>query len=180
MHECLERILYPQEELERRVRELAAEISHDYEGKNLLLVGVLKGAIIFLADLSRALTIPHEFDLIGAASYHRGTESSGQVRITKDIENVLHDKDVLLIEDIYDSGRTLQKIRELVLVREPRSLEVCCLLEKHEAHLADLPVKYVGFQIPNVFIVGYGLDFAERFRHLKDIGVLKRSVSEQA
>ena len=172
----LEKILIDRNQIQQRVQELAQDISRDYAGKDLLLIAVLKGAVVFLADLSRALTVPHEMDLIGAASYGDQMTSSGQVRITKDIENDLRGKHVLLIEDIYDTGRTLEKICELVQVREPAGLEICCLLEKPDVHQVDLSVKYIGFSIPDEFVVGYGLDYNEKYRYLRDIGILNPRV----
>ena len=178
MHPDLKEILFAEADIQSRIRELAAEIERDYAGKNLLLIGILKGAIIFLSDLSRSISMHHELDLVGASSYS-GTQSTGQVRITMDIEISLHNRDVLLIEDIYDTGRTLNKLYKMIELREPNSVEICCLLEKPEMHMTDVAVKYVGFKIPNVFVVGYGLDYEERYRNLRDIGILKESIYKE-
>jgi hypoxanthine phosphoribosyltransferase len=166
--------LVPAEDLERRVRELAAEISRDYASKNLLLVGVLKGAVFFLSDLMRQLTIPVEVDFMAVASYGSATKSSGVVRILKDLDAAIDGRDVLIVEDIVDSGLTLQYLMRNLAGRNPRSLEVCALLIKPERRKVDLPTKYVGFEIPNRFAIGYGLDHAERYRNLPYVAALKQ------
>jgi hypoxanthine phosphoribosyltransferase len=162
------------EDLERRVRELAAQISRDYEGKDLVLVGVLKGAVFFLSDLMRHLTIPVEVDFMAVASYGSATKSSGVVRILKDLDAAIDGRDVLIVEDIVDSGLTLQYLMRNLNGRNPRSLEVCALLIKPERRKVDLPTKYVGFEIPNRFAIGYGLDYAERYRNLPYVAALKQ------
>ena len=162
------------EDLERRVRELAAEVSRDYEGKDLVLVGVLKGAVFFLSDLMRQLTIPVEVDFMAVASYGSATKSSGVVRILKDLDAAIDGRDVLIVEDIVDSGLTLQYLMRNLAGRNPRSLEVCALLIKPERRKVDLPTKYVGFEIPNRFAIGYGLDHAERYRNLPYVAALKQ------
>ncbi len=162
-----------QEDLERRVRELGAEISRDYEGKDLFLVGVLKGAVFFLSDLMRALEVPCEVDFMAVASYGSSTDSSGVVRILKDLDATIEGKDVLIVEDIIDSGLTLSYLLRTLRAREPRSLEVCALLTKPERREVDLPIRYTGFEIPNKFVIGYGLDHAERFRNLPYVAVLQ-------
>jgi hypoxanthine phosphoribosyltransferase len=161
------------EDLERRVRELAEEISRDYEGKDLVLVGVLKGAVFFLSDLMRHLTIPVEVDFMAVASYGSATKSSGVVRILKDLDAAIDGRDVLIVEDIVDSGLTLQYLMRNLAGRNPRSLEVCALLIKPERQKVDLPTRYVGFEIPNRFAIGYGLDHAERYRNLPYVAALK-------
>jgi hypoxanthine phosphoribosyltransferase len=162
------------EALERRVRELAAEISRDYAGKDLVLVGVLKGAVFFLSDLMRALEIPVEVDFMAVASYGSATKSSGVVRILKDLDAAIEGRDVLIVEDIVDSGLTLQYLLRNLAGRNPRSLEVCALLVKPERQKVDLPTRYVGFEIPNRFAIGYGLDHAERYRNLPYVAALNQ------
>ena len=166
-------ILVPAEDLKRRVRELAEEVSRDYKGKDLILVGVLKGAVLFLSDLMRHLDIPCEVDFMAVASYGSATKSSGVVRILKDLDAVIEDRDVLIVEDIVDSGLTLQYLLRNLAGRNPRSLEVCALMIKPERQKVDLRTKYVGFEIPNRFAIGYGLDFAERYRNLPYVAALK-------
>ena len=165
--------LVTQEDLERRVRELGAEISRDYEGKDLFLVGVLKGAVFFLSDLMRAIDVPCEVDFMAVASYGSSTDSSGVVRILKDLDATIEGKDVLIVEDIIDSGLTLSYLLRTLKAREPRSLEVCALLTKPERREVDLPIRYTGFEIPNKFVIGYGLDHAERYRNLPYVAVLQ-------
>jgi hypoxanthine phosphoribosyltransferase len=165
--------LVSQEDLERRVRELGAEISRDYAGKDLFLVGVLKGAVFFLSDLMRCLEVPCEVDFMAVASYGSSTDSSGVVRILKDLDATIEGKDVLIVEDIIDSGLTLSYLLRTLKAREPRSLEVCALLTKPERREVDLPIRYTGFEIPNKFVIGYGLDHAERYRNLPYVAVLQ-------
>jgi hypoxanthine phosphoribosyltransferase len=165
--------LVSQEDLERRVRELGAEISRDYAGKDLFLVGVLKGAVFFLSDLMRALEVDCEVDFMAVASYGSSTDSSGVVRILKDLDATIEGKDVLIVEDIIDSGLTLSYLLRTLRAREPRSLEVCALLTKPERREVDLPIRYTGFEIPNKFVIGYGLDHAERYRNLPYVAVLE-------
>ncbi|HYZ29929.1 MAG TPA: hypoxanthine phosphoribosyltransferase [Thermoleophilaceae bacterium] len=165
--------LVSQEDLERRVRELGEEISRDYAGKDLFLVGVLKGAVFFLSDLMRALEVPCEVDFMAVASYGSSTDSSGVVRILKDLDATIEGKDVLIVEDIIDSGLTLSYLLRTLRAREPRSLEVCALLTKPERRKVDLPIRYTGFEIPNKFVIGYGLDHAERYRNLPYVAVLQ-------
>ncbi|MEA2493838.1 MAG: hypoxanthine phosphoribosyltransferase [Thermoleophilaceae bacterium] len=165
--------LVTQPDLERRVRELGAEISRDYDGKDLFLVGVLKGAVFFLSDLMRSIEVPCEVDFMAVASYGSSTDSSGVVRILKDLDATIEDKDVLIVEDIIDSGLTLSYLLRTLRAREPRSLEVCALLTKPERREVDLPIRYTGFEIPNKFVIGYGLDHAERYRNLPYVAVLQ-------
>jgi hypoxanthine phosphoribosyltransferase len=165
-------ILVQRDELEHRVRELAAEISRDYADKELLLVGVLKGAVFFLADLMRHLEVVCEVDFMAVSSYGASTDSSGVVRILKDLDAPIEGRDVLIVEDIVDSGLTLSYLFRMLRARGPKSLEVCALLTKPQRREIDLPIRYVGFEIPNRFAIGYGLDYAERFRNLPYVAVL--------
>jgi hypoxanthine phosphoribosyltransferase len=165
-------VLVQKDELEHRVRQLGAEISRDYEGLDLLLVGVLKGAVFFLSDLMRRIEIPCEVDFMAVASYGSATDSSGVVRILKDLDTPIEGRDVLIVEDIVDSGLTLQYLLRSLGAREPRSLEVCALLTKPERRKVELPTRYVGFEIPNKFAIGYGLDHSERFRNLPYVAAL--------
>jgi hypoxanthine phosphoribosyltransferase len=165
--------LVSEEDLQRRVRELGEEISRDYEGKDLFLVGVLKGAVFFLSDLMRAIDAPCEVDFMAVASYGSSTDSSGVVRILKDLDATIEGRDVLIVEDIIDSGLTLSYLLRTLKARDPRSLEVCALLTKPERRKVDLPIRYTGFEIPNEFAIGYGLDHAERYRNLPYVATLR-------
>ena len=165
-------ILVGADDLQRRVRELGAEISRDYADKDLLLIGVLKGAVFFVSDLMRHLEVPVEVDFMAVASYGTTTKSSGVVRILKDLDAAIEGRDVLIVEDIVDSGLTLRYLLGSLGGRKPRTLEVCALLVKPEARVVDVPIKYVGFEIPNEFVIGYGLDYAQRYRGLPYVGVL--------
>jgi len=165
-------VLIDQEALQRRIAELGEEISADYTGRDLLLVGVLKGAVFFMADLMRGLSIPCEIDFMAISSYGDSTDSSGVVRILKDLDINIEGRDVLVVEDIIDSGLTLSYLMRNLEAREPASLEICALLTKPERREIDVPVRYVGFEIPNRFVIGYGLDFGERYRNLPYVGVL--------
>jgi hypoxanthine phosphoribosyltransferase len=158
--------------LAARVRELGAEISADYGERDLLLVGVLKGAVFFLSDLMRHLTVPCEVDFMAVASYGSSTDSSGVVRILKDLDAPIEGRDVLIVEDIVDSGLTLSYMLRTMRARDPASLEVCALLTKPERRKVDLPIRYTGFEIPNRFVIGYGLDYGEKFRNLPFVAVL--------
>ena len=165
-------VLIDETALQSRIVDLGAEISVDYAGRDLLLVGVLKGAVFFMADLMRELTVPCEIDFMAISSYGAGTDSSGVVRILKDLEINISGRDVLVVEDIIDSGLTLSYLRRTLGARKPASLEICALLTKPERREIDVPVKFVGFEIPNKFVIGYGLDFAERYRNLPYVAVL--------
>jgi len=165
-------VLIEEEPLQARIAELGAEISSEYEGRDLLLVGVLKGAVFFMADLMRSLTVPCEIDFMAISSYGASTDSSGVVRILKDLDINIENRHVLVVEDIIDSGLTLSYLLRNLESREPASLEICSLLTKPERREIEVPVRYVGFEIPNKFVIGYGLDFAERYRNLPYVGVL--------
>jgi hypoxanthine phosphoribosyltransferase len=158
-------------QLSERIAQLGSQLTHDYEGRAPLLVGVLKGAFMFMSDLARAITLPVEFDVMAVASYGSSTTSSGVVRIVKDLDLDLNGRDVLVVEDIVDSGLTLSYLRRSLLARQPASLEVCALLVKTDRLQAKLDLRYVGFEIPGRFVVGYGLDVAERYRNLPDIRI---------
>ena len=167
-------VLVSAEDLQRRVGELGREISRDYAGRSLLLIGVLKGAVFFLSDLMRFIDVPVEVDFMAVASYGSATDSSGVVRILKDLDVAIEDRDVLIVEDIVDSGLTLQYLMRNLGSRNPRSLEVCALLTKPARRKVDLPTRYVGFEIADRFVVGYGLDYAERHRNLPFVAALDR------
>jgi hypoxanthine phosphoribosyltransferase len=169
-------VLIDAERLQHRIAELGEEISADYAGRDLLLVGVLKGAVFFLADLMRRLTIPCEIDFMAISSYGASTDSSGVVRILKDLDINIEGRDVLVVEDIIDSGLTLSYLMRNLEARGPASLEICALLTKPERREIDVPVRYTGFEIPNRFVIGYGLDFAERYRNLPYVGVLEETL----
>jgi hypoxanthine phosphoribosyltransferase len=165
-------ILVQRDELAHRVRALGERISADYEDRHLFLVGVLKGAVFFLSDLMRHLRVPCEVDFMAVASYGSSTDSSGIVRILKDLDAPIEGRDVLIVEDIVDSGLTLSYLLRTLRARNPASLEVCALLTKPERRKVDLPIRYVGFEIPNRFAIGYGLDYGERYRNLPYVAVL--------
>jgi hypoxanthine phosphoribosyltransferase len=166
-------VIVAQEDLRRRVAELGAQISRDYAGCAPLLIGVLKGAVFFISDLMRQIEVPVQVDFMAVASYGSATDSSGVVRILKDLDAAIEDRDVLIVEDIVDSGLTLQYLMRNLGSRSPRSLEVCALLNKPDRRKVELPMRYVGFQIPDRFVVGYGLDHAERFRNLPYVAALE-------
>jgi hypoxanthine phosphoribosyltransferase len=172
MREEIGEILVQADDLQHRIREIADEISRDYQGRDILLIGVLKGAFLFLADLMRHLDTGCEVDFMAVASYGSSTESSGVVRILKDLDAPLEGRHVLIVEDIVDSGLTLQYLLRTLEARGPASLEVCALLTKPERRRVDLPTRYIGFEIPDKFAIGYGLDHAERFRNLPFVAAL--------
>jgi hypoxanthine phosphoribosyltransferase len=167
-------VLVSAEALQRRVAELGEQIARDYAGKSLLLVGVLKGAVFFLSDLMRFIDIPVEVDFMAVASYGSATDSSGVVRILKDLDAAIDGRDVLIVEDIVDSGLTLQYLMRNLGSRNPRTLEVCALLVKPARRKVELPTKYIGFEIEDRFVVGYGLDYAERYRNLPFVAALEK------
>ncbi len=164
------KLLIPAEEIDKRVKELGAKITQDYTGRPVVFIGILKGAFIFLADLVRAVNLPDlEIDFVRLASYGKSDTSSGEVQITKDIELVIKGKDVIVVEDIVDTGYTLEYFQEVLKLHEPRSVKICCLIDKAERRKAKINIDYCGFKIPKGFLVGYGLDFAEKWRHLPGI-----------
>lgn len=178
MNKDIERILVTEEELNTIARRLGAQITKDYEGKHLLVVAVLKGSIYFFTDLTRYIELPCQLDFIQASSYGEGTVSSGVIKIVKDISDDLTGFDVLLVEDILDTGNTLKHILDMLEKRNPNSLSVVTLLDKAERRVADVKAKYVGCDVPNEFVVGYGLDYNQEYRNLPYIGVLKSEIYE--
>ncbi len=169
-------ILLSEVEIQKRVRELAAGISRDYEGRDLVAICILRGCVMFFADLIRHISIPIAIEFMALSSYGGGAESSGNVKIKYDLEEDIGGKDVLIVEDIIDTGHTLNRLVELLKSRDPRSIEVCCLLDKKDRRLVEVPVKYTGFSIPDEFVVGYGLDYDSRYRNYGSIGILKREI----
>lgn len=178
IHEDVEKILISEEELSKRVSELAEQISKDYEGKKVLIVTLLKGGVVFSVDLMRKLSIPVEIEFMCVSSYGSSSKTSGNVKIDKDLDQSIKGKHVLLVEDIIDSGLTLNRVRELLESREPASLKICTILDKPSRRKTYVDVEYTGFEIPDEFVVGYGLDYAQKNRNLPYVGVLKRSVYE--
>ena len=176
MDKDMQRVLYSEQEIAETVQRLGSRISADYAGKNLLLVSVLKGAVVFMTDLMRAITIPCRIDFMATSSYGSGTKTSGVVKILKDLDTNLEGYDVLIVEDILDSGRTLQYIIELLRGRHPNSVRICTLFDKPEGRQVPIFADYVGLPVPNEFIVGYGLDYNELYRNVPYIGILKPEV----
>ncbi len=176
MHQDIESVLMSEAALQKRVAELGEAISRDYAGKEILMVCVLRGAFIFMADLARAITVPVSIDFMAVSSYGASTTSSGVVRIIKDFDEAVEGKHILIVEDIIDSGLTLKYLYNQILSRKPASVRICTLLNKPERRKAEVPVDYNGFTIPDAFVVGYGLDYAEKYRNLPYIGILKPSV----
>ena len=178
IHEDVERVLISAEELDAKVSELAERISRDYAGNTVLVVTLLKGGVMFAVDLMRKLTVPVEIDFMSVSSYGASSKSSGIVKVEKDLDNSIKGKDVFLVEDIIDSGLTLNYVRELLLGREPASLRICTILDKPSRRKTEVKVDYTGFEIPDEFVIGYGLDYAQKHRNLPYVGILKRSVYE--
>lgn len=179
MEQDIEKVLYSQEALAKRVAELGEQITKDYAGKKLLVIGILKGSNMFMSDLVRHIRLPLKLDFMVVSSYGDATESSGVVRIIKDLEQSVEDYHLLIIEDIIDSGLTLSYLRENLMTRKPKSIEICTLLDKPSRRKQNVDVKYVGYEVPDEFIVGYGIDYAEYYRNLPYVGVLKRCVYEK-
>jgi hypoxanthine phosphoribosyltransferase len=178
IHQDIDEILISADEIQDKIATLAKQITEDYRGKDLLLVGVLKGAFVFMSDLARQIQLPIEFDFMAVSSYGASTKSSGVVRILKDLDYEITDRHVLLVEDIIDSGLTISYLLRYLEARRPASLEICSLFWKKGEQAVPLDVKYPGFEIPPVFVVGYGLDYSERYRNLPYIGVLKAAAYE--
>ena len=179
MNDDILRVLYSEEELEAKCAELGAQISKDYEGKNLLLVSVLKGAVVFMTDLMRHITVPCSIDFMVVSSYGNGVKTSGVVKIVKDLDADLAGKDLLIVEDILDTGMTLHYLKQLLQDRNPNSIRIATLLDKPERRRAAVRADYVGYQVPDEFVVGYGLDYDEKYRNLPYVGILKQEVYEK-
>jgi len=176
----IERVLITQEEIQSKLAELGEKITRDYEGRDLLLVGVLKGAFVMMADLARHIRLPLEFDFMAVSSYGAATQTSGVVRILKDLDHEIAGRDVLVVDDIIDSGLTLSYLLKNLRTRKPASLEICAMLHKVDVQQVPIDIRYVGFDIPPVFVVGYGLDYGERFRNLPFVGTLRPEVYRDA
>jgi hypoxanthine phosphoribosyltransferase len=176
MNNDIKEVLYNEDELRDRVRQMGAKISNDYCGKELILIGVLKGSVIFMSDLLKEITIPCKMDFMAVSSYGNSTETSGVVRILKDLDFEIQGKDILIVEDIIDSGVTLKYLMKYLSARKPNSLEIVCLLNKPDRRKADIDVKYLGYDVPDHFLVGYGLDYAEKYRNLPYVGILKEEI----
>lgn len=175
----IQSVLFSQEDLQAAVARLGKQISHDYKDKNLLLVSILKGSIVFMSDIMRNIDIPCRIDFMAVSSYGAGIKSSGTVKIIKDLDIPLEGYDLLIVEDILDSGRTLSSLMDILSTRKPRSIEICTLFDKPERREADVYAKYIGAQVPDAFIVGYGLDYDEKYRNLPFVGILKPEVYEK-
>lgn len=169
MYSDVEKVLYSQQEIAQRVAQIGEQITRDYEGKELLLVGILKGAVVFFADLMRSIDLPLTTDFMALTSYGASSTTSGVVRILKDLDKPCKDKHVLIVEDIVDTGLTLKYLTDTLKVREPASIKVCCLLDKPSRRKVEMKADYVGFNVPDVFVIGYGLDLAEKYRNLPDV-----------
>lgn len=176
MNKDIDHVLISEQQLKEKIAELGAQITKDYQGKDLLLVSILKGACVFLSDLMREVDLPLAIDFMCVSSYGKGTVTQGRAKIIKDLDVDIVGKDVLIVEDILDSGVTLSHVMEILRSRKPASLRLCSLLEKPERHRVHVPLDYVGFVVPDEFVVGYGLDYAEEYRNLPYVGVLKESV----
>ncbi len=179
MFNDFDKILISKQQLDIRIKEMADAISNDYKDKKPLFICILKGSIFFMVDLLKNLTIPAQIDCMSVSSYGTNTQSGGEVKITKDLNVAINDKDVIIVEDIVDSGNTLSHLKRLLLQRKPASLKICTLLDKPDRRRVEIDVDYTGFEIPDEFVVGYGLDYAENYRQLDQIYVLKREVYEK-
>ena len=180
LEQDIERVLFTQEALRHRVAELAGEINRDYAGKEPVLISVLRGSFVFMADLVRAITLPCRVDFMAVSSYGSGTSSSGQVKITKDLSDSIEDRHVIVVEDILDSGNTLSYLFQLLQARHPASIRLCTLLDKPSRRTKPIRADYTGFSVDDLFVVGYGLDYAEKYRNLPYIGILKPCVYQNA
>lgn len=176
MREDIERILLTEETLRDKIRTIGKAISEDYKGRDLVLIGVLKGSVLFMGDLMKEVTIHCSMEFMAVSSYGNSTQTSGVVRILKDLDYPIEGKDIIIVEDIIDSGVTLKYLIEYLKGRKPNSIEVACLLNKPDRRKAEIDVKYLGFDVPDYFLVGYGLDYAEKYRNLPFIGILKEDV----
>ena len=178
LHPEIEEVLYSEEEISAVVKDLGAQLTKEYEGKNPLVIGVLKGAVMFMTDLSRAMDCDLELDFMDVSSYGAGMESSGDVKILKDLDTTVDGRDLLIVEDIIDTGRTFSYLIEIFKYRKAKSIKVVTLMDKKERRVVDLEADYIGINVPNEFVVGYGLDFNEKYRNLPYIGILKTEVYE--
>jgi len=176
MREDIEKILLDEEQISKKIKEIGNNISRDYKGKDLILIGVLKGSIMYMANLAKEIDIPCTMDFMSVSSYGNSTTSSGIVKILKDLDASIEGKDVLIVEDIIDSGITLKYLQKYLRAKNPNSVEITTLLNKPERRKADIDVKYIGFEVPDYFLVGYGLDYAEKYRNLPFIGILKEEI----
>ena len=176
MKNDIKEVLLTESDLRSKISEIGKIISKDYEGRDLVLIGVLKGSVMFMSDLMKEIEIPCSMDFMAVSSYGSSTKSTGVVRILKDLDFQIEGKDVLIVEDIIDTGVTLKYLVEYLKARKPNSLEICCLLNKQERRKADIVAKYLGFEVPDFFLVGYGLDYAEKYRNLPFIGILKEEI----
>jgi hypoxanthine phosphoribosyltransferase len=167
------KVIIPRDDIAEKVAELAALIRKDYKGKNPLVIGILKGSFVFMSDLVRAMNIPVEIDFVRLASYGAGTESSGKIKLVKDVETPIKDRHVLVVEDIVDRGLTVRFLLDYLSFRKPASLKLCALFDKPSKRKVEVPIDYLGFTVPDAFVVGYGLDFGEKFRYLPDLCVLE-------
>ena len=172
----IQEVLFSEEQLKNRVQEIARQITADYQGKEIMLISVLRGSFVFMADLCRAIDLPCTLDFMAVSSYGKGTKSSGQVQITKDLSEDISDRHIIVVEDILDSGNTLSYLLKILENRHPASIRLCTLLDKPERRVKPVQVHYSGFTIPDAFVVGYGLDYAEKYRNLPYIGILKPRV----
>ncbi len=179
MHQDVENIMFSKEQIEKRIAELAAQLDREYAGKNPLMVGILKGSVMFYADLLRAMTIPVEMDFMAISSYGAGAKSSGEVKLIKDLDRKIEGRHVIIVEDIIDSGYTLSYLKRMLYSRKPDSVKICALLDKYSRRVVPIEADYKGFDCEDEFVVGFGLDYAERYRNLPYIGILKRSVYEK-
>ena len=179
MKQDVQEVLFSEEALTKRIKELASEINKDYDGKDLVVVGILKGSVIFAAELIKNISIPCEIDFMAVSSYGSSTETSGVVRILKDLDNNIEGKDILVVEDIVDTGVTLTYLLKYLQARKANSIEIISLLNKQARRTSDLEVRYIGFEVPDGFIVGYGIDYAEKYRNLPFIGILKSEIYEK-
>jgi hypoxanthine phosphoribosyltransferase len=171
-------VLLNESTIKKRVRELGDQISRDYEGKNMVAICILRGCVVFFSDLIREIKIPIELDFMAVSSYNHGAQTSGNVLIKYDLQDDIKGKHVLIVEDIIDTGTTLMHLKRLLEARQPESIRICCLLDKEERRLAHVDVDYIGFEIPDEFVVGYGLDYAGKYRNYREIGILKRKIYE--
>ncbi len=178
MEEVVERIMFTEEQISQRVGELAEQISRDYKGKTPLMVAILKGSVMFFADLTRKITIPMEMDFMAISSYGNAAKSSGEVKMIKDLDKKIEGKDIIIVEDIIDSGYTMRYLKNMLLARKPASIKICSLLDKPSRRETEIVIDYKGFEVEDEFVVGYGLDYAGLYRNFPYIGILKREIYE--